>query len=79
LAFRQYPFAGTIDVGQIGKRSIVFGSAWEKGLAEELKMDFLTITPPSTYRMPLNAGYFGFQGGISFFDDIINTLLPTFA
>lgn len=59
-------------------RAYILGSAWEKGLAKELNCDFITIAPPSTYRLALATAYVGYRGGLRIAEDIYNTELERY-
>ncbi len=59
-------------------RAIILGSGWERDLASEIKADLLIISAPVTYRLVLNCGYAGYNGGLRAIEDIYDRVLNTY-
>ena len=59
-------------------RGLLIGSGWDKPLAEELGLDFLSAAAPSPYRLVLAAGYLGYRGGLRLIEDIYDRVLATY-
>jgi nitrogenase molybdenum-iron protein beta chain len=57
----------------------LIGSGWDKSLAKERGMDFLSAANPSPYRLVLGAGYLGYRGGLRLVEDIYDRVLATYA
>jgi nitrogenase molybdenum-iron protein beta chain len=60
------------------RRPLVIGSGWDKQLAGELKGDLLPVNNPVTYRLILNCGYTGYEGGLRAIEDIYDRVLGTY-
>ncbi|MHB8064201.1 MAG: nitrogenase component 1, partial [Ruminiclostridium sp.] len=45
-------------------RALILGSSWERDLATDIKADLLIISAPISYRLVLNCGYAGYNGGL---------------
>ncbi|MBR3734623.1 MAG: hydrogenase, partial [Lachnospiraceae bacterium] len=60
------------------KRILLLGSAWEKGLASKLKADLLIVSVPVQYRLIMNCGYTGYEGGLRTIEDIYDRVLATY-
>lgn len=59
-------------------RAIILGSGWERDLASDIKADLLIISAPVTYRLVLNCGYAGYNGGLRVIEDIYDIVLNTY-
>lgn len=59
-------------------RALILGSGWERDLANDLKADLLIISAPVTYRLVLNCGYAGYNGGLRAIEDIYDRVLDTY-
>ena len=59
-------------------RALIIGSGWDRGLATKLKADLLIISVPVTYRLVLNCGYAGYNGGLRAIEDIYDRVLNTY-
>ncbi|WP_027627946.1 nitrogenase component 1 [Ruminiclostridium cellobioparum] len=59
-------------------RAIILGSGWERDLASDIKADLLIISAPVTYRLVLNCGYAGYNGGLRTIEDIYDRVLNTY-
>ncbi len=59
-------------------RAIILGSGWERDLANDIKADLLIISAPVTYRLVLNCGYAGYNGGLRVIEDIYDRVLNTY-
>ncbi|HEY5586933.1 MAG TPA: nitrogenase component 1 [Ruminiclostridium sp.] len=77
----------SIDGGAIQKeiredtqknRALILGSAWERDLATDIKADLLIISAPVSYRLVLNCGYAGYNGGLRAIEDIYDRVLNTY-
>ncbi|WP_150267930.1 nitrogenase component 1 [Paenibacillus tepidiphilus] len=60
------------------QRALLLGSGWERDLARELGADLLPVSVPITYRLILNCGYAGYQGGLRLIEDIYDRVLDTY-
>jgi nitrogenase molybdenum-iron protein beta chain len=60
-------------------RGLLIGSGWDKPLAREKGLDFLSAANPSPYRLVLTTGYAGYRGGLRFVEDIYDRVLATYA
>ncbi|MBE5859601.1 MAG: hydrogenase [Butyrivibrio sp.] len=60
------------------KRLLILGSAWEKGLAKKLGADLLIVSVPVQYRLIMNCGYTGYEGGLRAIEDIYDRVLATY-
>jgi len=59
-------------------RALILGTGWERDLAAELKADLLILGVPVTYRLILNRGYTGYNGGLRLIEDIYDHALNTY-
>ena len=59
-------------------RALILGSGWERDLASDIKADLLIISAPVTYRLVLNCGYAGYNGGLRAIEDIYDIVLNTY-
>jgi nitrogenase molybdenum-iron protein beta chain len=59
-------------------RGLLIGSGWDKHLAQERGLDFLSASAPSPYRLVLTTGYLGFRGGLRLIEDIYGQVLATY-
>jgi nitrogenase molybdenum-iron protein beta chain len=59
-------------------RSLILGSAWERDLAKEIGADLLIVSVPVAYRLLLNCGYAGYNGGLRVIEDIYDRVLDTY-
>ncbi len=59
-------------------RAIILGSGWERDLANDIKADLLIISAPVSYRLVLNCGYAGYNGGLRVIEDIYDRVLNTY-
>ncbi|MDR2005770.1 MAG: hypothetical protein LBP78_00785 [Acidaminococcales bacterium] len=55
--------------------AVVFGSVFERELAEELQAPLLTVSFPITNRVVFNRGYAGTSGGLAFAEDTFGLLV----
>lgn len=55
--------------------AFVIGSSIEKGLAEKLGANFLSLAFPVSNRVVLNKGYAGFRGALTLAEDLISELV----
>lgn len=85
--FRSAEVAFSIDGGAIQEeinkddrknRGLILGSGWERDLASNLGADLLIISAPVTYRLVLNCGYAGYNGGLRAIEDIYDRVLNTY-
>ncbi|MBW4080359.1 nitrogenase component 1 [Paenibacillus sp. S150] len=60
------------------QRALLLGSGWERDLASELSADLLPVSVPVTYRLILNCGYAGYNGGLRLIEDIYDRVLNTY-
>ena len=60
------------------KRPLILGSGWEKQLASRINGDLLIVSVPVTYRLILNCGYAGYEGGLRAIEDIYDRVLATY-
>ncbi|MBY9081987.1 hypothetical protein KIH86_16740 [Paenibacillus sp. HN-1] len=60
------------------QRALILGSGWERDLATEIRGDLLPVGVPITYRLILNGGYAGFNGGLRLIEDIYDRVLNTY-
>ncbi|MDR2528203.1 MAG: hypothetical protein LBD04_04180 [Synergistaceae bacterium] len=65
------------DAGHEG-RGLILGCGWDKRLARDKGYDFLSISPPSPYRLALTTCYAGYKGGLRLIEDIYDTVLATY-
>jgi nitrogenase molybdenum-iron protein beta chain len=59
-------------------RALILGSGWERDLANDIKADLLIISAPVSYRLVLNCGYAGYNGGLRAIEDIYDRVLNTY-
>jgi nitrogenase molybdenum-iron protein beta chain len=59
-------------------RALILGSGWERDLAHDLKADLLILSAPVSYRLVLNCGYAGYNGGLRLIEDIYDKVLDTY-
>lgn len=85
--FRSAEVAFSIDGGAIQEeiskdnrknRVLILGSGWERDLASDLGADLLIISAPVAYRLVLNCGYAGYNGGLRVIEDIYDRVLNTY-
>lgn len=85
--FRSAEVSFNIDGGDIQadirkdpqkNRALILGSGWERDLAKEIKGDLLIISAPVAYRLILNCGYAGYNGGLRAVEDIYDIVLNTY-
>lgn len=85
--FRSAEVAFSIDGGAIQEeisrddrknRVLILGSGWERDLATNLGADLLIISAPVAYRLVLNCGYAGYNGGLRVIEDIYDRVLNTY-
>lgn len=60
------------------KRFLILGSGWDKNLAGKIGADLLIVSPPVTYRLIMNCGYTGYDGGLRAIEDIYDRVLATY-
>ena len=60
------------------KRPLILGIGWEKQLASRINGDLLIVSVPVTYRLILNCGYAGYEGGLRAIEDIYDRVLATY-
>ena len=54
------------------------GSGWDKNLAGQMNADLLIISVPVQYRLIMNCGYAGYEGGLRAIEDIYDRVLNTY-
>ncbi|WP_238948261.1 nitrogenase component 1 [Clostridium sp. YIM B02569] len=59
-------------------RALILGSGWDRDLAAKLNADLLITSVPVTYRLILNCGYAGYNGGLRAIEDIYDRVLNTY-
>lgn len=59
-------------------RALIVGSGWERDLAKEIGADLLIVSVPVAYRLVLNCGYAGYNGGLRVIEDIYDRVLDTY-
>ena len=59
-------------------RALILGSGWERDLAKDIDADLLIISVPISYRLVLNCGYAGYNGGLRAIEDIYDHVLDTY-
>jgi nitrogenase molybdenum-iron protein beta chain len=69
----------TIRASSHPGRGLLIGSGWEKALAREKGLDFLSAANPSPVRLVLTTGYLGYRGGLHLVEDIYDRVLGTYA
>lgn len=60
------------------KRILILGSGWDKHIAEQLGADLLIVGVPVQYRLVMNCGYIGYDGGLRAIEDIYDRVLATY-
>lgn len=77
----------SIDGGEIqqeirslpqNNRALILGSGWERDLAKDIGADLLIVSAPVNYRLILNCGYAGYNGGLRVIEDIYDRVLDTY-
>ena len=85
--FRSAQISFNIDAGAIQaeirndgskNRALIVGSAWERDLAKDIGADLLIVSVPVAYRLVLNCGYIGYNGGLRVIEDIYGKSLDTY-
>ena len=56
-------------------KGLILGSGWDKKLANEKDMEFLSVAVPSPVRLVLTTNYAGFSGGLRLIEDIYGKAL----
>lgn len=69
----------TIRTSSHNGRGLLIGSGWEKALAREKGMDYLSAANPSPVRLVLTTGYLGYRGGLRLVEDIYDRVLATYS
>jgi len=59
-------------------RALILGSSWERDLAKNIGADLFIISAPVAYRLILNCGYAGYNGGLRVIEDIYDRVLDTY-
>lgn len=59
-------------------RALILGSGWERDLAKDIGADLLILSVPVSYRLILNCGYAGYNGGLRAVEDIYDRVLNTY-
>ncbi len=59
-------------------RALILGSGWERDLAKQIGADLLIVSVPVAYRLVLNCGYVGYNGGLRVIEDIYDKVLDTY-
>jgi nitrogenase molybdenum-iron protein beta chain len=67
-----------IRADQPRARALILGSSWERDLAKEIGADLLPISVPVVYRLVINCGYAGYNGGLRAIEDIYDRVLDTY-
>jgi nitrogenase molybdenum-iron protein beta chain len=84
---RSAEVAFSVDAGAIHEeirqdthksRSLIVGSGWERDLAKTIGADLLIVSVPVAYRLILNCGYAGYNGGLRVIEDIYGRVLDTY-
>ncbi len=60
------------------QRALILGSSWDRDLAKDLRADLLILGVPVEYRLILNCGYAGYNGGLRVIEDIYDRVLDTY-
>ena len=60
------------------QRALILGSSWDRDLAKDLGADLLILGVPVEYRLILNCGYAGYNGGLRVIEDIYARVLDTY-
>ena len=76
------PDAGAVQAmiraDQHKNRALILGSGWDRDLARDIGADLLIISVPVAYRLVLNCGYAGYNGGLRAIEDIYDRVLDTY-
>lgn len=67
-----------IRADQPRARALLLGSGWERDLAGEIGADLLPVSVPVVYRLVINCGYAGYNGGLRAIEDIYDRVLNTY-
>jgi nitrogenase molybdenum-iron protein beta chain len=67
-----------IQADENKSRALILGSSWERDLAKSLGADLLIVSAPISYRLVLNCGYAGYNGGLRAVEDIYDRVLDTY-
>lgn len=59
-------------------RALILGSGWDRDLASDIGADLLIVSVPVMYRLVLNGGYAGYNGGLRAIEDIYDRVLHTY-
>ncbi|AJA49933.1 nitrogenase molybdenum-iron protein beta chain [Clostridium pasteurianum DSM 525 = ATCC 6013] len=85
--YRSAEVTFSIDGGEIqeeirkepqNNRALILGSGWERDLAKDIGADLLIVSAPVNYRLILNCGYAGYNGGLRVIEDIYDRVLDTY-
>ena len=57
------------------KEVIIFGSAWEKELSQNINGYLLNVSLPVSYRIVINKTYIGYRGGLNLIEEIYSKIL----
>lgn len=60
------------------KRVLLLGSGWDKHLAEKIGADLLIVSVPVRYRVIMNCGYTGYDGGLRAVEDVYDRVLASY-
>ncbi|HWR41173.1 MAG TPA: nitrogenase component 1 [Patescibacteria group bacterium] len=60
------------------RRALIIGSGWDRDLARDIGGDLLIASVPVAYRLLLNCGYAGYNGGLRLIEDIYGKVLDTY-
>jgi nitrogenase molybdenum-iron protein beta chain len=60
---------------QKAKKTIIFGSSWEKELTKNINGYLLNVSLPVSYRIVVNKTYVGYKGGLNLIEDIYSKVL----
>jgi nitrogenase molybdenum-iron protein beta chain len=59
-------------------RNVILGSSWESEYAKEISADLLIVNVPVIYKLILNCGYAGYNGGLRIAEDLYNGVLASY-
>lgn len=59
-------------------RALILGSGWDRDLATSIGADLLIVSAPVAYRLILNCGYAGYNGGLRLIEDVYDRVLDTY-
>ncbi|WP_010232883.1 nitrogenase component 1 [Clostridium arbusti] len=85
--YRSAEVTFSIDGGEVqeeirkepqNNRALILGSGWERDLAKDIGADLLIVSAPVNYRLILNCGYAGYNGGLRVIEDIYDRVLDTY-